>query len=62
MPAESVEAYKAADTWNEFDVQALLSTDATETASDKGATKLLRDGQVLIIRNGETYDMTGQRL
>ena len=29
VPAESVEAYKAADTWNEFDVQALLSTDAT---------------------------------
>ncbi|MGM9810089.1 MAG: leucine-rich repeat protein [Paludibacteraceae bacterium] len=24
--------------------------------------KLLRDGQVLIIRNGETYDMMGQRL
>ncbi|MDY5075922.1 MAG: leucine-rich repeat domain-containing protein [Paludibacteraceae bacterium] len=62
VPEESVEAYQAADTWNEFDVQALLSTDATETASDKGATKLLRDGQVLIIRNGETYNMTGQRL
>ena len=155
VPAESVEAYKAADTWKEFDVQALLSTDATlssltyngmlvpsfdadtlyytvdlpsetvavpvvdavandsgatltihqattlpgeasveviaedgttrqtytiyfskkstptdisdrpdatETASDKGATKLLRDGQVLILRNGVAYDMMGQRL
>ncbi len=62
VPAESVEAYKAADTWKEFDVQALLSTDATETDSDKAATKLLRDGQVLILRNGETYNMTGQRL
>ena len=38
------------------------SPDATETASDKGAEKLLRDGQVVIIRNGETYDMMGQRL
>ena len=38
------------------------SPDATETDSDKAATKLLRDGQVLIIRNGETYNMTGQRL
>ncbi|MDY5076488.1 MAG: leucine-rich repeat domain-containing protein, partial [Paludibacteraceae bacterium] len=36
--------------------------DTTETASDKGATKLLRDGQVVILRNGETYDMMGQRL
>ena len=62
VPAESIEAYKAAYTWKEFDVQALLSTDATETASDKAATKLLRDGQVLIISNGETYNMTGQRL
>ena len=38
------------------------SPDATETVSDKGAEKLLRDGQVLIIRNGETYNMMGQRL
>ena len=36
--------------------------DTTETASAKGAEKLLRDGQVVIIRNGETYDMMGQRL
>ncbi|MGM9824894.1 MAG: leucine-rich repeat protein [Paludibacteraceae bacterium] len=36
--------------------------DTTETVSDKGAEKLLRDGQVLILRNGETYDMMGQRL
>ncbi len=155
VPAESVEAYKAADTWKEFDVQALLSTDATlssltyngmlvpsfnadtlyytvdlpsetvdvpvvdavandlgaqitihqattlpseasveviaadnttrqtytiyfskkstptdisdrpdttRTDSDKGAEKLLRNGQVLIIRNGKTYNMMGQRL
>ena len=154
VPAESVEAYKAADTWKEFDVQA-LSTDATlssltydgmsvpsfdagtlhytvdlpsetstlphvdavannlgaqitihqattlpgeasveviaadnttrliytiyfskkstptdisdrpdttGTDSDKGAKKLLRKGQVLIIRNGKTYNMMGQRL
>ena len=154
VPAESVEAYKAADTWKEFDVQA-LSTDATlssltydgkpipsfdagtlhytvvlpsetstlpqvdavandsgatltihqaaalpgeasvevlaadnttrqtytiyfskkstptdisdrpdstGTDSDKGAEKLLRNGQVLIIRNGKTYNMMGQRL
>ena len=24
--------------------------------------KLLRDGQVVILRNGETYDMMGQRM
>ena len=38
------------------------SPDTTETVSDKGAEKILRDGQVLILRNGETYDMMGQRL
>ena len=38
------------------------SHEATESASDKAATKLLRDGQVVIIRNGETFDMMGQRL
>lgn len=36
--------------------------DTTGTDSDNGAEKLLRNGQVLIIRNGETYNMTGQRL
>ena len=38
------------------------SPDATRTDSDKGATKLFRDGRVVILRNGETYDMMGQRL
>ena len=36
--------------------------DTTGTNSDKGAEKLLRKGQVLIIRNGKTYNMMGQRL
>ena len=36
--------------------------DTTGTDSDKGAEKLLRNGQVLIIRNGKTYNMMGQRL
>ena len=31
-------------------------------ASDAAATKVLRDGKVLIIRNGVTYDLTGQML
>ena len=38
------------------------SPDTTGTDSDKGAEKLLHNGQVLIIRNGETYNMMGQRL
>ena len=36
--------------------------DTTGTDSNNGAEKLLRNGQVLIIRNGETYDMMGQTL
>ena len=30
--------------------------------SEVGAQKILRDGQVLIIRNGETYDLNGKKV
>ena len=36
--------------------------DTTGTDSNNGAEKLLRDGQVLILRNGKTYNMMGQTL
>ena len=38
------------------------SPDATETVSDTGTEKILHNGQVLIIRNGKTYSIMGQRL
>ncbi|MCI6324491.1 MAG: leucine-rich repeat domain-containing protein [Bacteroidales bacterium] len=36
--------------------------DTTGTDSDKRAEKFLRNGQVLIIRNGKTYSIMGQQL
>ena len=66
VPAESVEAYKAAAVWQEFNIVA--ESDAPTAIKNalntdtKGVQKLLRDGQVLILRNGETYDMMGQTL
>ncbi|MGN1247514.1 MAG: hypothetical protein ACI4UO_02885 [Paludibacteraceae bacterium] len=38
------------------------SPDTIGTASDQGVEKRLQNGQLLIHRNGETYDMMGQKL
>ena len=66
VPAESVEAYKAAAVWQEFNIvgesNAPTAIENALNTDTKGGQKLLRDGQVLILRNGETYDMMGQRL
>ena len=42
-----------------------IPTDINESADEDAhgqVEKLLRNGQVLIIRNGETYNIMGQRL
>ena len=40
----------------------VLESAGEDACAPGQAEKLLRDGQVLILRNGETYDMMGQRL
>ena len=42
----------------------MIPKEAIETipADISSATKLLRDGQILILRNGKTYTITGQRI
>ena len=66
VPAESVEDYKTAAVWQEFynvgESDAPTAIETTKSTDTKGVQKLLRDGQVLILRNGETYDMMGQTL
>ena len=66
VPDEAVEDYKTAAVWQEFYIVgesgAATAIENTRCNSTKGVQKILRDGQVLILRNGETYDMMGQRL
>ena len=51
-------------TTGEFTTQSSTSTGINESDNTPAGKveKLLRDGQVVILRNGETYDMMGQRL
>ena len=66
VPAESLEDYKAADQWKEFGT--ILPLDKAPSAVENtrlpitNSTKLLRNGQLLILRDGKTYTITGQKL
>ena len=66
VPDEAVEDYKAAAVWQEFNIvaesDAPTAIENARSTDTHGVQKILRDGQVLILRNGETYDMMGQRL
>ena len=66
VPDEAVKDYKTAAVWKEFYIvgesNAPTAIETTKSTDTKGVQKLLRNGQVLILRNGETYDMMGQRL
>ena len=63
VPAGSVDAYKAAEVWKEFDVQPMsnVSTAISNVQSDKvQCTKTLRNGQLLIEKNGQIYTVDGR--
>ena len=53
---EVIETYSGS-----FDTSEVTALSETER-QNKPSRKIIRDGQVLILRNGETYDMMGQRL
>ena len=64
VPAVSIDNYKAADQWKEFGTilpleEAPSAVDNVE-ASTRGIQKLLRNGQLVIIRDGKTYNAMGQ--
>ena len=66
VPAQSLDDYKAADQWKEFGrilplEEAPSAVENTRLPIANGA-KLLRDGQLLILRDGKTYTITGQKL
>ena len=67
VPQSVITHYKSAEVWSEFNLigEEDLTTLIERTNADdqpQHIEKILRDGQVLILRNGETYDMMGQRL
>ncbi len=66
VPAESIEAYKAAEYWKEFtNIQGILgSTAGLETLYDNVSIetrKVFENGVIYIIRNGEKYTIDGCR-
>ena len=64
VPAESIELYQAADEWSEFtNIQAIPGTESVEqTRQTSNPTKILRDGQMLILRGEKTYTLHGHEI
>ena len=67
VPVQSLENYKAAAQWKEFG--SLVPLDETPTnavdnilSSSINTQKILRNGQLLILRDGKTYTVMGQEL
>ena len=65
VPDEVVDAYKNDLYWSEFDIQGeSKAPSAVEniTTSTANTQKIIRDGQLLIIRDGKTYNAQGAAL
>ena len=69
VPTESVAAYKSAPVWQEFNIQGKdnVESDLENIGSDNGYGvmdngKILRNGQLIIIRDGVEYNVMGQQL
>ena len=65
VPTEAVSRYKAAPVWEDFNI---VGRDNAPTAVENSkvdscnAQKLLRNGQLLILRDGKTYTIMGEEL
>ena len=65
VPDEVVPAYQAAPVWQEFNIQG--KSNAPSALDDISSPisnnqKLLRDGQLLILRDGKTYNIMGAEI
>ena len=62
--ASLIDTYKADPSWSVFNLVALggSAVDMVHTNSREDTRKLIRDGQLLIIRNGVEYSATGVEL
>ena len=65
VPAGTVRDYQLATGWSDFyyyyEIEEETALSETEQ-QNKPSRKIIRNGQVLILRNGVTYDMMGQTL
>ena len=66
VPENSMAAYQTANQWQVFtDIQAIeqATEDVRNIQSDNApCTKVVRDGQLYILRDGKTYTVTGQEI
>ena len=63
VPDESVASYESDEYWKEFDIQGALDIESAVSNmtndSATAITKVMRDGQVLIMRGGKMYNLQG---
>ena len=66
VPTESVEDYKSANEWKNFGMILPLEAAGVDniliSGNNQSSIKFLRNGQLIIIRHGETYNAMGQEL
>mgnify|MGYP002623619281 CR=1 FL=1 len=65
VPDEAVSAYEADTYWQEFDIQGAskMPTGINDVQSDNvQCTKILRNGQIFILRSGKVYTLQGQEV
>ena len=66
VPAESIELYKSASEWKDFNpILPIASNEAIDeiisdnSISSKSQNKIVKDGNILILRGDQTYTITG---
>ena len=64
VPAESVDLYKAADQWKDFDPILPINSQGIESVqpSEVRAQKVIKNGQLLIEKNGKVYNAQGAQI
>lgn len=64
VPFGTGDLYRSAEVWKEFNIQEESNTETAVNNPSLSPTsqKLLRDGQLLIIRDGKTYNAQGQEV
>lgn len=62
VPEASVDAYKAAPYWGELNIIGGLTAVETIESTPTTPTKLIRNGQLLILRGDKTYTIQGQEV
>ncbi|MEE0923689.1 MAG: leucine-rich repeat domain-containing protein [Paludibacteraceae bacterium] len=64
VPCDSKKAFMLDDVFSNFNyIECISSEDIENVQSDEvQSTKVIKDGQVLILRNGKTYTMQGQEV